>query len=60
MYTKGLFLSNVVDKSVSEHFSFADIIHPPHRCGVSRCWSDSRIIAQVCLRLSIYRIILTL
>ncbi len=56
MYTKGLFLSNIVHKSVliciSEHFSFAEIIHPPHRCGISRCWLDSMIIAQVCLRLA--------
>ncbi len=36
---------------VSEHFSFAEIIHPPHRCGISRCWLDSMVIAQVCLRL---------
>ncbi len=60
MYTKGLFLSNIVHKSfsksvsicVSEHFSFKEIIHPPHRCGISRCWLDSMIIAQVCLRLA--------
>ncbi len=55
MYTKGLFLSNIVHKSaligVSEHFSFAEIIHPPHRCGITRYWLDSMIIAQVCLRL---------
>ncbi len=29
-----------------------EIIHPPHRCGTSRCWLDSMIIAQVCLRLA--------
>ncbi len=56
MYTKGLFLSNIVHKSVlirvSEHFSFAKIIHPPHSCGISRCWLDSMIIAQVCRRLA--------
>ncbi len=34
------------------NFSFAEIIHPPHRCGISRCWLDSMIIAQVCLRLA--------
>ncbi len=49
MYTKVRFLSS---KSVSEHFSPAEIIHPPHRCGISRCWLDSMIIAQVCLSLS--------
>ncbi len=51
MYIKGLFLSNIVHKSVeicvSEHFSFAEIIHPPHRCGISICRLDSMIIAQV-------------
>jgi len=26
--------------------------HPPHRCVISRCWLDSMIIAQVCLRLN--------
>ncbi len=36
---------------VSEHFSFAEINHPPHWCGISRCWLDSMIIALVCLRL---------
>ncbi len=49
MYTKVRFLSS---KYVSEHFSFAEIIHPPHRCAISRCWLDSMIIAQVCLSLS--------
>ena len=34
-----------------EPFSFADIIHPPHRRGVSSCWLNSVIIAQVSLRL---------
>ncbi len=29
-----------------------EIIHPPHRCGISICWLDSMIIAQVCLRLA--------
>ncbi len=32
---------------VSEHFSFAEIIHPPHRCSISRWWLDS-----MCLRLA--------
>ncbi len=30
----------------------AEIIHPPHRWGISRCWLDSMIIAQVCLKLA--------
>ncbi len=29
-----------------------EIIHPPHRCVISRSWLDSMIIAQVCLRLA--------
>ncbi len=41
-----------LSKCVSEYFSFAEIIHPPHRCGISRCWLDSMIIAQVCLTLA--------
>jgi hypothetical protein len=32
---------------VSEHFSFAKIIHPPDRCGISRTWLFSTIITQV-------------
>ncbi len=56
MYTQTYFSQNIVHKSVlicvSEHLSFAEIIHPPHRCGISRCWVDSMIIAQVCRRLA--------
>ncbi len=45
--------------NVSEHFCFAEIIHPPHRCGISY-WLDSMIIVcvggcvclWVCLRLA--------
>ena len=40
--TKILFLSNV-----GAHFSFAKIIHPPDRCGISRSWLNSVIITQV-------------
>ena len=32
---------------VSEHFSFAMIIHPPDRCSISRGWLNSMIITQV-------------
>ncbi len=54
MYTKGIFSQILFTNQicVSEHFSFAEIIHPPHRCGISRCWLDSMMIAQVCLRLA--------
>ncbi len=44
--------SQICLNCVSEHFSFSEIIHPPHRCGISRCWLDGMIIAQVCLRLA--------
>ncbi len=33
-------------------FLLLNVIHPPHRCGISRCWLDSMIIAQVCLKLA--------
>ena len=33
--------------SVSEHFSFAKIIHLPDMCGISRSWLNSMIITQV-------------
>jgi hypothetical protein len=49
--TKSLFLSNFVHKfvyiPVSEHFSFAKIIHPLDSCGISRSWLNSMIITQV-------------
>jgi hypothetical protein len=49
--TKRLHLSNVVHKfvyiPVSEHFSFAKIIHPPDMCGISRHWLKSIIITRV-------------
>ncbi len=31
------------------HFSFDEITHPPHRYGLSGCWLDTTIIAQVSL-----------
>jgi hypothetical protein len=34
---------------VSEHFSFAKIIHPSDRCGISRSWLNSMIITQLVL-----------
>ena len=40
--TKSLFCSNFVHKfvyiPVSDHFSFAKIIHQPDRCGISISW----------------------
>ena len=50
-HTKSVFISNIVHKCVyipvSEHFSFAKIIHPPDRSGISRNWLNSMIITQV-------------
>ena len=52
VHTKGLFLSKFgykfVEICVSENFSFGEIIHPPDRCGIQRCWLNCRITAQVC------------
>ena len=49
--TKSWFLSNVIHQlvylPVSEHFSFAKIIHSPDRCGISRSWLNTMIITQV-------------
>jgi hypothetical protein len=48
-----LFISDFVHKfvyiPVSERFSFAKIIHPPDRCGISRSWLNSVIITQAVL-----------
>ncbi len=48
MYTKCLFLSNISKSVLVSTSPLPRIIHPPHRCGISRCWLDSIIIAQVC------------
>lgn len=56
IYTKEPFLSKIVQKCVwncvREHFSFAEIIHPPHRSGISRCWLVGVDIAHLSLRLA--------
>jgi hypothetical protein len=41
------FVQKCVFIPVSENFSFAKIIHPPDRCGISRSWLNSVIITQV-------------
>jgi len=50
MYTNSLFLLNFVHKSVqicvSEHFSFAEITHPPHRCGIKMLMQESRSLSS--------------
>ena len=46
--TKSLFIWNVVHKFVYNpvcvHFSFANITHPPDKCGISRSWLNSVVI----------------
>lgn len=37
---------------MSEHFSSAAIIHPPHTSGISRCWLVGVDIAHLSLRLA--------
>ncbi len=44
--------SQILFTNLSKSVLVNEIIHPPHRCGISRCWLDSMIIAQVCLRLA--------
>ena len=50
-HTHKSYISNFVHKfiyvPVSEHFSFAKIIHPPDRCGMSRSGLNGMIITQV-------------
>ena len=50
-YTQNAFLPNFLHKCVyfpvSEHVSFAKIIHPPDRCAISTSWLNSMIITQV-------------
>ncbi len=50
-YTKAYF-SQILFTNLSKYVLVNEIIHPPHRCGISRCWLDSVIFAQVCLRLA--------
>ena len=49
---KSLFLSNVVHKCVyipvSEHLSFAKIIHAPNRCSISKSRLNNMIIRHRC------------
>ncbi len=45
------FFSQILFTNLSKSVLVNEIIHPPHRCGISRCWLDSMIIAQMCLRL---------
>ncbi len=44
--------SQILFTNLSKSVLVNEIIHPPHRCGISRCWLDSMIITPVCLRLA--------
>ncbi len=50
--TQNAYFSQILFTNLSKSVLVNEIIHPPHRCGISRCWLDSMIIAQVCLRLA--------
>ncbi len=50
--TQKAYFSQILFTNLSKSVLVSEIIHPPHRCGISRCWLDSMIIAQVCLRLA--------
>ncbi len=50
--TQKTYFSQILFTNLSKSVLVNEIIHPPHRCDISRCWLDSMIIAQVCLRLA--------
>ncbi len=49
--TQKAYFCQILFTNLSKSVLVNEIIHPPHRCGILRCWLDSMIIAQVCLRL---------
>ncbi len=50
--TQKAYFSQILFTNLSKSVLVNEIIHPPHRCGISRCWLDSMIIAQLCLKLA--------
>ncbi len=52
LWTQKAYFSQILFTNLSKSVLVNEIIHPPHSCGISRCWIDSMIIAQVCLRLA--------
>ncbi len=52
LWTQKAFFSQILFTNLSKSVLVNEIIHPPHRCGISRYWLDSMIITQVCLRLA--------
>ncbi len=53
--TQKAYFSQILFTNLSKSVLVNEIIHPPLRCGISRCWLDRLIIAQVCLRLATIR-----
>ncbi len=53
-FTQKAYFSQILFTNLSKSVlgSTSILILPPHRCGISRCWLDSMIIAQVFLRLA--------
>ncbi len=51
-FTQKAYFSQILFTNLCKSVLVNEIIHPPHRCGISRCWLDSMIIAQVCLSLA--------
>ncbi len=52
LWTQKAYFSQILFTNLSKSVLVNEIIHPPHRCGISRSWLDSMIIAQMCLRLA--------
>ncbi len=49
--TQKAYFSQILFTNLSKSVLVNEIIHPPHRCGILRCWLNTMIITQVCLRL---------
>ncbi len=51
-YEQKAYFSQILFTNLSKSVLVNEIIHPPHRCVISRCWLNSMIIVQVYLRLA--------
>ncbi len=54
LWHKKAYFSQILFTNLSKSVLVNEIIHPPHRCSISRYWLDSMIIAQVCLKAKVY------
>ncbi len=52
LWTQKAYFSQILFTNLSKSVLVNEIIHPSHRCGISRCWLNSMIIVQVYLRLA--------